>query len=74
MELHFNNVIGINQIDKKNIIKSKFKIKYFFKRKQFKNLIMWIRTTLGWQFFEVKYTQQGIPYPTKPINSKTNLI
>ena len=27
---------------------------------------MWIRTTLGWVFFEVKYTQQGIPYPTKP--------
>lgn len=35
---------------------------------------MWIRTTIGWQFFEVKYTQQGIPYPTKPIKPKTNLI
>ena len=22
---------------------------------------MWIYTTVGWRFFEVEYTQQGIP-------------
>ena len=34
---------------------------------------MWIRTISGWRFFEVAYTQQGIPYPTKLIIGKTNL-
>ena len=31
---------------------------------------MWIRTVSGWYLFEVAYTQQGIPYPTKPISPK----
>ena len=22
---------------------------------------MWVYTTVGWRFFEVEYTQQGIP-------------
>ena len=34
---------------------------------------MWIRTINGWKFFEVKFTQQGIPYPTKEIEGKSNL-
>jgi hypothetical protein len=35
---------------------------------------MWIRTISGWVFFDVEYTQQGIPYPTTPNNElKTNL-
>lgn len=35
---------------------------------------MWIRTISGWIFFEVAYTQQGIPYPTVPATEvKTNL-
>ena len=34
---------------------------------------MWIRTINGLRFFEVKYTIQGIPYPTKEIEVKSNL-
>lgn len=34
---------------------------------------MWIRTTNGYRFFKVEYTQQGIPYPTKEITGKSNL-
>lgn len=28
---------------------------------------MWIRTTNGYRFFKVEYTQQGLTYPTKEI-------
>jgi hypothetical protein len=34
---------------------------------------MWIRTNSGWRFFEVNYTEQGIPYPTKEVIGKSNL-
>jgi hypothetical protein len=30
---------------------------------------MWIRTISGWVFFDVEYTQQGIPYPTTPLKN-----
>lgn len=28
---------------------------------------MWVRTISGWIFFNIEYTQQGIPYPTTPV-------
>lgn len=34
---------------------------------------MWIRTIKGWQFFKMKYTSQGLPYPTKKVVGNTNL-
>ncbi len=33
---------------------------------------MWIKTVNGLRFFEVEYTEQGIPYPTKEIIGKSN--
>jgi hypothetical protein len=34
---------------------------------------MWVRTINGWRFFEVEYTKQGIPYPTKQVTGNSNL-
>lgn len=30
---------------------------------------MWVRTSKGIVFFNIKYTRQGISYPTTPMNT-----